>query len=225
MDGKEEGREEEGWGWRGGREGRTHYQFCLQPPREVEPGGGSCWRWEVSGGPPARRGAHAGKQGAPARPLPQQPRGSAAPLTCLSWNSVRKRVMRSEGMAKEMPAATFSVLMPMTSPSWAGQSEGHHWGGGPQHPVCTRPAPGFQGPPGRHCLLLGGSWGIQKPSWEALQGSPPTPPSTPGPLSPSAPQAVPTEEEHTSTSTASQEAGARTGGDDAYGPGASLPSS
>lgn len=28
--------------------------------------------------------------------------------------------MRSEGMAKEMPAATLSVLMPMTSPSWAG---------------------------------------------------------------------------------------------------------
>lgn len=27
--------------------------------------------------------------------------------------------MRSEGMAKEMPAATLSVLMPMTSPSWA----------------------------------------------------------------------------------------------------------
>lgn len=26
--------------------------------------------------------------------------------------------MRSEGMAKEMPAATLSVLMPMTSPSW-----------------------------------------------------------------------------------------------------------
>lgn len=31
--------------------------------------------------------------------------------------------MRSEGMAKEMPAATLSVLMPMTSPSWAGRSE------------------------------------------------------------------------------------------------------
>lgn len=28
--------------------------------------------------------------------------------------------MRSEGMAKEMPAATLSVLMPMTSPSWVG---------------------------------------------------------------------------------------------------------
>lgn len=31
--------------------------------------------------------------------------------------------MRSEGMAKEMPAATLSVLMPMTSPSWAGTPE------------------------------------------------------------------------------------------------------
>lgn len=31
--------------------------------------------------------------------------------------------MRSEGMAKEMPAATLSVLMPMTSPSWAGRPE------------------------------------------------------------------------------------------------------
>lgn len=34
--------------------------------------------------------------------------------------------MRSEGMAKEMPAATLSVLMPMTSPSWRGdRSSGH----------------------------------------------------------------------------------------------------
>lgn len=50
------------------------------------------------------------------RPAP--PALGALPLTCLSWNSVRKRAMRSEGMAKEMPAATLSVLMPMTSPSW-----------------------------------------------------------------------------------------------------------
>lgn len=32
--------------------------------------------------------------------------------------------MRSEGMAKEMPAATLSVLMPMTSPSWWGDQSG-----------------------------------------------------------------------------------------------------
>lgn len=38
--------------------------------------------------------------------------------------------MRSEGMAKEMPAATLSVLMPMTSPSWAKQAEyGGYCGG------------------------------------------------------------------------------------------------
>ena len=49
------------------------------------------------------------------------PRGGSVPLPVLSWNSERKRVMRSEGMAKEMPAATLSVLMPMTSPSWAGE--------------------------------------------------------------------------------------------------------
>ena len=39
-------------------------------------------------------------------------------MTCLSWNSVRNCMMRSEGMAKEMPAVTLRVLMPMTSPSW-----------------------------------------------------------------------------------------------------------
>lgn len=52
------------------------------------------------------------------------PRGGSVPLPVLSWNSERKRVMRSEGMAKEMPAATLSVLMPMTSPSWAGDQSG-----------------------------------------------------------------------------------------------------
>lgn len=31
------------------------------------------------------------------------PRGGSIPLPVLSWNSERKRVMRSEGMAKEMP--------------------------------------------------------------------------------------------------------------------------
>lgn len=54
--------------------------------------------------------------GDPASPAPLE---SSLPFTCLFWNSERKRVMRSEGMAKEMPAATLSVLMPMTSPSWA----------------------------------------------------------------------------------------------------------
>lgn len=34
--------------------------------------------------------------------------------------------MRSEGMAKEMPAATLSVLMPMTSPSWREIRAGGH---------------------------------------------------------------------------------------------------
>lgn len=46
-----------------------------------------------------------------------QPWGFSLPLTCLSWNSVRNCTMRSEGMAKEMPAVTLRVLMPMTSPS------------------------------------------------------------------------------------------------------------
>lgn len=52
------------------------------------------------------------------------PRGGSVPLLVLSWNSERKRVMRSEGMAKEMPAATLSVLMPITSPSWGGDQSG-----------------------------------------------------------------------------------------------------
>lgn len=36
----------------------------------------------------------------------------------LSAARSRKRLRLSEGMAKEMPAVTFMVLMPMTSPSW-----------------------------------------------------------------------------------------------------------
>lgn len=58
--------------------------------------------------------------GDPALPAPLE---SSLPFTCLFWNSERKRVMRSDGMAKEMPAATLSVLMPMTSPSWAKRAE------------------------------------------------------------------------------------------------------
>jgi hypothetical protein len=64
--------------------------------------------------------AHMGGAGPhPGDPVLPAPRESSLPFTCLFWNSERKRVMRSEGMAKEMPAATLSVLMPMTSPSWA----------------------------------------------------------------------------------------------------------
>lgn len=40
------------------------------------------------------------------------------PLLCLDWDSVRKRLILSEGIAKEIPAVTFRVLMPITSPSW-----------------------------------------------------------------------------------------------------------
>lgn len=39
------------------------------------------------------------------------------PLDCLSYDSARNCRILSEGMAKEMPAVTFSVLIPMTSPS------------------------------------------------------------------------------------------------------------
>lgn len=65
--------------------------------------------------------------------------------------------MRSEGMAKEMPAATLSVLMPMTSPSWAGDQRG--WSlGEPRRPLpsaaeqrvrgsAPRGDPGHQHPP------------------------------------------------------------------------------
>lgn len=84
------------------------------------------------------------------------PQGSAVPLTCLSWNSARKRVMRSEGMAKEIPAATLSVLMPMTSPSWAGPSEDGHPGA---RVPSTASAPPLPGPTGHHCPQRGGSQG------------------------------------------------------------------
>lgn len=39
------------------------------------------------------------------------------PLLCLSCDSVRNWVIRSEGIAKEIPAVTFKVLIPITSPS------------------------------------------------------------------------------------------------------------
>lgn len=39
------------------------------------------------------------------------------PLFCFPSESFKKRVILSEGMAKEIPAATFSVLIPITSPS------------------------------------------------------------------------------------------------------------
>lgn len=39
------------------------------------------------------------------------------PLACLSCDSARNCRILSEGMAKEIPAVTFSVLMPITSPS------------------------------------------------------------------------------------------------------------
>lgn len=42
---------------------------------------------------------------------------SSSPLLCLSRESLRKRVILSEGIANEIPAATFRVLMPITSPS------------------------------------------------------------------------------------------------------------
>lgn len=40
------------------------------------------------------------------------------PLYCLSWALSRNRLIRSDGMAKEIPAVTFSVFIPITSPSW-----------------------------------------------------------------------------------------------------------
>lgn len=39
------------------------------------------------------------------------------PLLCFPNESFKKRVILSEGMAKEIPAATFRVLIPITSPS------------------------------------------------------------------------------------------------------------
>lgn len=114
------------------------------------------WEWEVSPAVPSQRGRSGGTgrggnlatkchddlryrgevwgrrpggEGAP-HTAPRVPRLLPArgllPLPCLSWNSVRKRAMRSEGMAKEMPAATLSVLMPMTSPSWREIRAGGH---------------------------------------------------------------------------------------------------
>lgn len=47
-----------------GREGHTTSSVCSHPEK-WSLGGGNCWRLEVSGGPPARRGARVGKQGAP----------------------------------------------------------------------------------------------------------------------------------------------------------------
>lgn len=42
------------------------------------------------------------------------------PFNWRSWNSARNCLIRSEGIAKEIPAVTFSVFMPITSPSWWG---------------------------------------------------------------------------------------------------------
>ncbi len=44
------------------------------------------------------------------------------PLACLSWDSARNCRILSEGIAKDIPAVTFSVLIPITSPSY---SNGH----------------------------------------------------------------------------------------------------
>ena len=46
------------------------------------------------------------------------------PFSWRSWNSAKNCRMRSEGIAKEIPAVTFSVFMPITSPSC--QRRGHH---------------------------------------------------------------------------------------------------
>lgn len=111
------------------------------------------------------------------------PQGSAVPLTCLSWNSARKRVMRSEGMAKEIPAATLSVLMPMTSPSWAGPSEDGHPGA---RVPSTASAPRSQGRPA--ITAPSGEAPRAAPSCprKALWGSPPGQ-GTPPPLPPKPP--------------------------------------
>lgn len=42
------------------------------------------------------------------------------PFNWRSWNSAKNCRIRSDGIAKEMPAVTFSVFMPITSPSWQG---------------------------------------------------------------------------------------------------------
>lgn len=119
------------------------------------------------------------------------PRGGSVPLPVLSWNSERKRVMRSEGMAKEMPAATLSVLMPMTSPSWAGDQSGRSLQE-PKRPLgsvaeqrvrATRLPDGWPWPSApslRSSLKVLRGPGLS-------QGPPPLPPfaSTPDPLAPS----------------------------------------
>ena len=45
------------------------------------------------------------------------------PFNWRSWNSAKNCRMRSEGIAKEIPAVTFNVFMPITSPSC--QRRGH----------------------------------------------------------------------------------------------------
>lgn len=43
------------------------------------------------------------------------------PLACLSYDSVRNSLILSDGMAKEIPAVTFRVFIPITSPSCRSQ--------------------------------------------------------------------------------------------------------
>lgn len=43
---------------------------------------------------------------------------STIPFDCLSWDSVKNFLILSDGIAKEIPAVTFNVLIPITSPSW-----------------------------------------------------------------------------------------------------------
>lgn len=52
---------------------------------------------------------------------PHTPR-TPSPVRCLWKESPRKRVILSDGIAKEIPAATFRVLIPITSPSCRGRS-------------------------------------------------------------------------------------------------------
>lgn len=40
------------------------------------------------------------------------------PLACLSWDSAKNCRILSEGIAKDIPAVTFRVLIPITSPSY-----------------------------------------------------------------------------------------------------------
>lgn len=47
------------------------------------------------------------------------------PLACLSCDSARNCLILSEGMAKEIPAVTFRVLMPITSPSCGTHTQTH----------------------------------------------------------------------------------------------------